>query len=185
MEQALLVIDAQQDLIDGSEEETGVFGKERLLANINLVIEKALNAEVHLVFIRDLSVSNGEGEGFEVHSEIEVPERASVFNKKGTSSFYETPLLDHLRDKNVEHIVVAGCQTNYCVDTAVRAASAFGFDVTLVGDAHSTTDNKVLKAEQIIAHHNATLHGFDHGIHFSIVRNANEDLFQPLHGNYR
>jgi len=31
--------------------------------------------------------------------------------------------------------------------------------VVLVSDAHSTTDNAVLTAQQIIAHHNATLSG--------------------------
>jgi hypothetical protein len=32
-----------------------------------------------------------------------------------------------------------------------------GFPVTLVADAHSTLDNGVLTAAQIIAHHNETL----------------------------
>lgn len=185
MNQSLIVIDAQQELIEGTNQESGVFDKTRLLSNINAVIDKSRNAGIPIIFIRDLSVSGGEGDGFQVHKEIHIPDDAVFFNKKGTSSFYETPLLNHLREQSVEHLVVMGCQTDYCVDTAVRAATAYDFDVTLVGDAHSTTDNKALKAEQIIAHHNCTLHGFDHGIHFSMVRNSKEDLFQPLHDNYR
>ena len=35
----------------------------------------------------------------------------------------------------------------YCIDTACRHATTLGFDVTLVGDAHTTIDNEVLKAE--------------------------------------
>ncbi|BCQ42632.1 hypothetical protein ERHA55_01590 [Erwinia rhapontici] len=50
-------------------------------------------------------------------------------------------------------------KTEYCVDTTCRAAADRGFEVVLVSDAHSTTDNAVLTAEQIIAHHNATLSG--------------------------
>ena len=47
-------------------------------------------------------------------------------------------------------------QTEFCVDTTVRAASSRGFDVVLVADGHTTGDT-ALSAAQIIAHHNATL----------------------------
>jgi len=43
------------------------------------------------------------------------------------------------------------------VDTTVRRALGLGYGVVLVADAHSTVDNGVLSAAQIIAHHNATL----------------------------
>ena len=51
-------------------------------------------------------------------------------------------------------------QTEFCVDTAVRAAFERGYKITLVKDAHSTGDTRVLKAKDIIAHHNATLRDF-------------------------
>ena len=51
MKQALLVIDAQQELIEGGKEEQGVFEKERIIANINIVIEKALTNNASIVFI--------------------------------------------------------------------------------------------------------------------------------------
>ena len=41
----------------------------------------------------------------------------------------------------------------------IRAAVERGFRVTLVGDGHTTFDNAVLKAPDIVAHHNATLNG--------------------------
>ncbi|GAB1771854.1 hypothetical protein PMEGAPR185_28600 [Priestia megaterium] len=37
----------------------------------------------------------------------------------------------------------------------------------------------VLSAEQIIKHYKETLHGHYNVAHFSIVRNAEEDLFCP------
>jgi len=58
-------------------------------------------------------------------------------------------------------------------------------DVTLVGDGHSTTDSGALSAKQIIKHHNETLHGHYNVEHFSVVRNAVEDLFHPIHDSYR
>ena len=185
MNQTLLIIDAQQELMDGNEEESAVFNKEHVIKNINLVIEKARDLDIFIVFIRDLDVAEGQGEGFQVHKEINVPTEAVILDKSATNSFYGTELLNHLRSQEVKHLVVMGCATQHCIDSAVRTATISGFDVTLVGDGHSTTDSDVLSAEQIIKHHNSTLHGHYNVEHFSIVRNADEDLFNPTHDSYR
>lgn len=185
MNQALLIIDAQQELIDGNQEESAVFNKEQLIRNINKVIEKAREADIPVVFVRDLDVAKGKGEGFQVHNEIDVPTEAKTFNKSATNSFHGTGLLDHLKSQQIEHVVIMGCATQHCIDSAVRTATISDMDVTLVGDGHSTTDNDVLSAEQIIKHHNSTLHGHYNVEHFSVVRNSEEDLFDPTHESYR
>ncbi|TWT13499.1 cysteine hydrolase family protein [Planomicrobium sp. CPCC 101079] len=185
MKQALLIIDAQQELIDGNQNEPGVTAKEELIETINKVIEKALTLSIPIVFIRDLDVSDGAGPGFQVHSSIKMPEEATIFDKKATNAFYETPLLGYLQQHEVQLIVIMGCKTEYCIDTAVRTATTNKFDVTLVSDGHSTTTSVVLPAEKIIAHHNKTLHGFDNVDHFSLVRESLEDIFTPIHNNYR
>ncbi len=183
MNQALLVIDAQQALIEGDQVEAGVVEKEMLIKNINMVIQQAVENKITIVFIRDVDVSKGEGPGFQVHQEIIKPSGAVTFDKAATNSFYGTPLNDYLNERNIKHIVMMGCKTEYCMDTAVRAATVNGFDVTLVGDAHSTSD--ALSGQQIIQHHNRTLHGHYNVDNFSMVRNSEEDLFTPLHDNYR
>lgn len=185
LNQAVLIIDAQQELIDGNQVESAVFNKEQLIRNINFLIEKAWESDVPVVFVRDLDVAEGKGKGFQVHDEINVPTDTKFFDKTATNSFYGTGLLNHLRLQEVEHIVIMGCKTQHCIDSAVRTATINGFDVTLVGDAHSTTDSGFLSAEQIIKHHNETLHGHYNVEHFSIVRNAKEDLFHPSHDSYR
>lgn len=185
LNQALLIIDAQQELMDGNTEEKGVFQKERLIDKINGVIEKAIHANAILIFIRDLDVANGAGSGFQIHNDIKVPSTATIFDKSATNCFYGTPLHTYLQENSIEHIVIMGCKTEHCVDTAVRSATVHHFDVTLVGDGHSTTDSDILSAEQIIHHHNATLHGHYNVDHFSVVRNSDEDLFIPIHNNYR
>ena len=186
LNQALLVIDAQQALIDGDGDvEKGVFEKERLINNINKVVQEAIDKNISIIFIRDTDVAGGEGPGFEVHPEIKVPSTAVVFNKAATNSFYGTPLLDHLNEHTIEHLVVMGCKTEYCIDTAVRTATVNHFDVTLVGDGHSTSDSSILSAQQIILHHNQVLHGHYNVDNFSIVRNTDEDIFNPTHDTYR
>ena len=49
LKQALLVIDAQQQLIDGNEKEKAVFNQATLLHNINLVIRKAMGSAFFIV----------------------------------------------------------------------------------------------------------------------------------------
>lgn len=185
MNQTLLIIDAQQELIEGNHQESSVSNKEQLIKNINRVIEKANDADVPVVFVRDLDVAEGKGEGFQVHNEINVPTNAKFFDKAATNSFHGTDLLEHLSTQQMKHVVIMGCKTQHCIDSAVRTATISGLDVTLVGDGHSTEDNDVLSADQIIRHHNSTLHGHYNVEHFSVVRNSDEDLFQPTHDSYR
>ena len=185
LNQTLLVIDAQQELIDGNQEESEVFNKEIIIKNINLIIKKAMESAVPVIFVRDLDVADGKGKGFQVHNEINAPTDVKIFDKTATNAFHGTGLLNHLKSQEIEHIVIVGCKTQHCIDSAVRTATINGFDVTLVGDAHSTTDSDFLSAEQIINHHNDTLHGHYNVEHFSIVRNSVEDLFSPTHDSYR
>ena len=185
MKQALLVIDAQQALIEGDYAEKGVVEKVNLIKNINAVIQKAVDNEIVIVFIRDVDVAKGKGAGFEIHQEINVPACAVKFNKAATNSFYGTPLDAYLKELSIKHIVMMGCKTEYCIDTAVRTATVSGYDVTLVGNAHSTSDSDTLSGQQIIQHHNRILHGHYNVDNFSLVRNSDEDLFAPTHDHYR
>ncbi|MBY6037671.1 isochorismatase family protein [Fictibacillus nanhaiensis] len=185
MNHAVLVIDAQQELMDGNKQENAVHNKEMVLHHINLVIEKGIKEESEIIFVRDLDVAEGIGGGFEVHSDIHVPQEAIIFDKRATNAFYGTPLLNHLKESEIDHIIIMGCKTEHCIDTAVRMATVNGFDVTLVGDGHSTTNSEVLTAQQIVDHHNKILHGHYNVDHFSMVRNAEEDLFRPIHNTYR
>ncbi|UII57645.1 cysteine hydrolase [Cytobacillus spongiae] len=185
MNQTLLVIDTQQELIDGNQKEPAVFNKDQLIININFLINKAMKSGIPIIFVRDLDVADGKGRGFQIHNKINVPTDVTVFDKTATNAFHGTGLLSHLESHGIEHLVIVGCKTQHCIDSAVRTATINGFDVTLVSDAHSTTDSDLLSAEQIINHHNETLHGHYNIEHFSIVRPSKEDLFIPTHDSYR
>jgi nicotinamidase-related amidase len=66
-------------------------------------------------------------------------------------------------------------QTEFCIDTAVRAAAERGYTITLVSDGHTTGDTHALRAPDIISHHNATL-----GTSFADLKTAAE-LAGTLH----
>jgi nicotinamidase-related amidase len=82
-----------------------------------------------------------------------------VTEKWACSSFYKTDLDQRLRGAGVGRLMIAGLQTEFCIDTACRVAQTLGYAVTLAGDAHSSMDNPVLSADKIIAHHNRVLSG--------------------------
>lgn len=185
MNQGLLIIDFQQELVDGNDTEAGVTRGKEVAEVINQLIQYAQVNHIPITFIRDKDVANGTGDGFEIHSSIHVPEDATIFDKEATNSFHATPLLAHLQSHLVQHLVIAGAKTEHCIDTAVRTATVNGFDVTLVSDGHTTSDSDVLKAEQIIEHHNQVLHGHYNVDHFSLVRPSTEDVFTPTHDTHR
>lgn len=106
-------------------------------------------------------------EGWLIRGELAPHLGEAVVHKKSCDSFFETDLAQQLALRGVEpgagRLVIAGCMTQYCVDTTCRRAVTLGYDVTLASDGHMTADSDALRFEQIIAHHNALLDGFDAG----------------------
>ena len=167
---ALLVIDVQVGIIDGFSAHRG----SDVLEQINTLRDRARAAGTPIVYVQH----NGADDhplkpltpAWQIHPAIKPRDTELIINKRSSDSFFETPLKRELEKRGIKHLVVTGCMTEYCVDTACRSAVAHGFDVTLASDAHTTIDNPVLKAEQIIAHHNALLDGFDAGTHSVTVK---------------
>jgi len=106
-------------------------------------------------------------EGWSIRRELAPHPGEAVVQKKSCDSFFETDLAAQLAARGVHpgtgHLIIAGCMTQYCVDTTCRSAVGRGYDVTLAADGHMTADSGALGFEQIIAHHNELLDGFDAG----------------------
>jgi nicotinamidase-related amidase len=47
-----------------------------------------------------------------------------------------------------------GYATDFCVDATLRSAASKDYSVIVVADAHTTSDNPVLKADVVRRHHN-------------------------------
>ena len=70
--------------------------------------------------------------------------------KRYPNSFLETELDEYLKSLQVDTLIVCGMMTHMCVDTTVRAAMDYGYQVRLVADACATMD-LVLNGETIPA----------------------------------
>jgi nicotinamidase-related amidase len=174
---ALAVIDVQVGIIEGFHAYRG----REVLEQITKLLTKARASNTSIIYIQH----DGEAghplevgtEGWRIHPGIEPREGELIVHKRASDSFFETTLQQQLELRGIKHLVVTGCMTEYCVDTTSRRAVSMGYDVTLVSDAHTTIDNKLLTAAQIIAHHNALLDGFDAGSHSVTVKSADEVEF--------
>jgi len=68
----------------------------------------------------------------EIHPTI-VPKEEDVMIKKETpDAFHKTTLHQKLKSKGIEKLVIAGLQTEYCIDTTCRRAYSLGYEVVLV-----------------------------------------------------
>jgi nicotinamidase-related amidase len=95
--------------------------------------------------------------GWPHHAAVQPRSGEAIVEKRYSSAFHDTDFHSRLTEAGVDRLVVAGIQTEMCVDSTCRAAVALGYKVMLVWDAHTTFDSPVLPAEKIIAHHNRTL----------------------------
>jgi nicotinamidase-related amidase len=100
-----------------------------------------------------IHVKHGEGPQSEIHQNVKPLPDEKIFVKHEVNSFLNTGLLDYLRENKVKKLVLCGMQTHMCLEAATRAASDFGFECTVIGDACATKDlkfgDKIIKAEDV------------------------------------
>jgi nicotinamidase-related amidase len=77
-----------------------------------------------------------------------------VVHKLAADAFAATDLAARLEANATSTLYVSGFATEFCVDTAVRAAASRGLQVVVLADAHTTADRPHLAAPAIVAHHN-------------------------------
>jgi nicotinamidase-related amidase len=78
----------------------------------------------------------------------------AIVHKLAADSFAATDLADRLAQSATSTLYVSGFATEFCVDSAVRAAASRGLQVVVLSDAHTTADRPHLAAPAIVAHHN-------------------------------
>lgn len=161
MKTALLVIDVQQALCTGR---WAAWDIDNVVDRINAVAARMRAAGAPVVFVQHEApgspLERG-SDGWKLYGRLDARPDDAVVAKTTCDSFNGTTLGALLESKGVESLVACGLQSEFCVDSTVRAALARGYPVTLVSDGHSTLDNGVLTAAQIAAHHNATLANVD------------------------
>lgn len=149
---ALVVIDVQNDVMADAYQRTQV------VANIQTLVQTARSTGTQIVWVQhsddDLPKDSKE---WEYVPELLRRENELLVHKSYGDSFEGTDLDDVLAQGEVGTLVVAGAQTDACIRSTIHGAFTRGYDVTLVSDAHTTSDISEWGApgpEQVIAHTN-------------------------------
>jgi nicotinamidase-related amidase len=146
---ALLVIDVQNEVV------AQAFKRDEIVANMATVVDKARATGIPVVWVQhsDEGLAIG-SDDWQIVPELVPAEGEAIIHKTFRSSFEATDLEDVLAGLGAGQLIVTGAQTNFCVRNTVHAAFERGYDVTVIGDAHTTSDESwngfELKADTII-----------------------------------
>lgn len=155
MTTALLVIDFQKGLV-ATHPLPG--DAATISANVRLLTARARAARVPVVFIQheDEELVPG-SDAWKIADAVDAQASDYFVSKRTPDSFLNTALGATLAEHAIQHVVICGYATEFCVDTTTRRAAANGFTVTLAADAHTTHDKPHATAAKIREHHNHTL----------------------------
>jgi nicotinamidase-related amidase len=149
---ALLVIDVQNGVVAGAHE------RDAVIANINTLVDKARKEDVPVVWVQHASGGlTKDSEEWQYVPELVRHAPEPLVHKSYGDSFEGTELEDVLSDRGVGHLVITGAQTDMCIRSTMHGAFTRGYDVTLVGDAHTTedlTEHGAPSPDKVIAHTN-------------------------------
>ncbi|MCI0765080.1 cysteine hydrolase family protein [Bacillus sp. TL12] len=171
MKKALLVIDVQEGMYTAG---GPVYKGQELLETLQELIQKCRLHEIPVIYVQHNGpkghpLAKGKPE-WNIHSAIAPKDGDIIIEKETPDSFHKTNLRKVLQDNEIEHVIMSGMQTEYCVDTTTRRAFSEGHKITLVRDAHSTFDSEQLSAEEIVKHHNTVLGAFADVVDFKNIK---------------
>lgn len=132
---ALLIIDVQNGVVAGGH------NRDAVIANISTLVDKARAEDVPVVWVQHSSDEFKTGsEPWEIVPELVRRDAEPVVHKRYGDSFEATDLESVLAEREVGRLVVTGAQSDACVRSTLHGGFVRGYDVTLVGDAHTTED---------------------------------------------
>lgn len=149
---ALLVVDVQNGVMADAHNRDGV------IANINALVDRARAEQVTVVWVQHSDEQLlRDSESWQYVPELVRLNSEPLVHKSYGDSFEATDLEALLAERGVGRLVVTGAQTDACIRSTIHGAFARGYDVTLVGDAHTTEDLSEYGApppNKVIAHTN-------------------------------
>lgn len=167
MKEALLLIDIQNDYFEGGKAE--LHKPLEAMENAEKVLKTFRQSGAPVIHVQHVSINEGatfflpDTQGVKIHEHLTPQDNETVVVKHAPSSFYNTNLLEVIRDNAITDLVVCGMMSHMCIDTTVRACKDYGFKVTLLDDACATKDLKyrdtVIPAETVHRTFMAALNG--------------------------
>ena len=152
MKSAFIIVDLQNDFCPGGS--LAVVGGDQVVEPINRYLDHCRESHIPVFYTRDwhptdhcsFKIQGGlwpshcvaDSPGADFHKELKIVHPAEIISKADKkdedvySGFEGTELDDKLKSLKVEHLVIAGLATDYCVKETVLDALKNGFRVTIL-----------------------------------------------------
>ncbi|MFC1883810.1 cysteine hydrolase family protein [Thermodesulfobacteriota bacterium] len=157
MNDCLLLIDLQNDYFPGGSME--LVDIEKTAAHSKILLNEFRKSDSPIIHIKHLSILPGatfflpETDGAKINEIVAPLGDEIIITKNFPNSFLDTTLLETLRKKEIENLIICGAMSHMCIDATTRAAFDFGFNCTVIEDACTTRDlifkGKVIKAADV------------------------------------
>ncbi len=149
----LLIVDTQK-LITNKE----LYEFDAFVSNVQKIIQAARENSIEVIYVRhDDGAGNAltkGADGFEIYEGFQPISDEKIFDKNVNSAFRGTGLLEYLISKDEKDIIVAGLQTDYCIDATIKCGFEHGFNIIVPTYTNTTVNNKFMSAEQSYIYHN-------------------------------
>lgn len=149
----LLVVDTQE-LITNSK----LYHFQEFEKFVKALLDAARERSVEVIYVRHddgpwAELTKGTP-GFEIYEGFRPKQGEMIFDKMVNSPFKESGLLEYLKKKDVQTIIVVGLQTDYCMDATIKCGFEHGFKMIVPANTNSTFDNAFMTGEQTYKYYN-------------------------------
>jgi nicotinamidase-related amidase len=133
---AVLVIDVQNDVM------ARVHNRDGVIANIGALVDKARTDDVPVIWVQHFDEDlPQDSEEWQCVPELARRGSEPLVHKSWADAFENSDLEARLAERGVGRLFVAGADSDICIRSTLHGAMVRGYDVTLVGDAHTTEDH--------------------------------------------
>lgn len=150
----LLVVDVQKGLTEDEE----LYDRDAFIDRVVRLIDCARKNGVEVIYFQH---DDGSGSGFSAgDQDFEIDDRVfpeageKVYIKTINSCFGNKGFTDYMNSLEDKRLMIAGLQTNWCIDATVKSAFERGFKVIVPKGANSTFENDYMTAETTYRYYN-------------------------------
>lgn len=147
----LLIVDAQKLIMTDD-----LYRYDDFIANVQSLILHARQNQIEVIYVQhddgyELTKSLP---GFEVADEFVPAAYEKIFVKHVNSAFRDTGLLEYLKEMGEKQIIVAGLQTDYCIDATIKCGFEHGLQMIVPEYCNTSIDNEFMTGEQTYRYYN-------------------------------
>lgn len=174
---ALLVLDMQNFFLE-RKSHAFIPSAETIIPTVNAIIDSFTKNSEKIVFTRHIDSTHPKSLMRKMwRDSIKLDSRLSsissrintnkglIIEKTNYNAFHKTGLANHLKDNNIDQVIITGVHSHLCCETTARDAFIRNFEVFFVVDATATYSEKL---------HLGTLRAIAHG--FGVCISSEEIL---------